>query len=355
MISIIVPTLNRASSLKLALGSFCGQSLSPELFEIIIVDNGSTDATNETTQAAIAEFPHLQIRYICEPEPGLLSGRHRGATAASGDILTFVDDDIEADPNWLRAIHTSFADPTVQIVGGRNLPNYEADPPAWLDWFWMEHPYGRMCPALSLLDFGEEARDIDANYIWGLNFSIRKHILIELGGFHPDCIAKRLQHFQGDGETGLTRKANALGYRAVYQPQALVLHSVSQDRMMYEYFDRRFFYQGVCDSYTRIRQEYQQLKPQGMLGKIKTPLRKIKQIGQKLLGQPAQPVEPVQPAEPIEPATEVECLKARFDREYQAGYQFHQHAVSQNARLLEWVVKQDYWDYKLPKLEVTHD
>jgi glucosyl-dolichyl phosphate glucuronosyltransferase len=347
MISIIVPTLNRASTLKLAISSFCLQSLSPELFEIIIVDNGSTDNTKDITQDTIDEFPQIQIRYICELEPGLLSGRHRGAMAATGDILTFVDDDIEADPNWLQAIYTTFDDPTVQIVGGRNLPNYEAEPPVWLEWFWLDHPYGKLCTSLSLLDFGEEVRDIDANYVWGLNFSIRKHILFELGGFHPDCIAKHLQHFQGDGETGLTRKANSLGYRAVYQPQALVFHSVSQDRMMYEYFEKRYFYQGVSDSYSRLRKDGARSTQTSTLDKIKAPLRKIKQLGNRLIGTHTEAV--------VAAATERERLTARFDSFYQAGYQFHQTAVQQHPQLLDWVLKQDYWDYKLPKLEVAHD
>jgi glucosyl-dolichyl phosphate glucuronosyltransferase len=344
MISIIVPTLNRASSLKLAIASFCHQTLSPDRFEIIVVDNGSTDNTRDVTQAAMDEFPQIHIRYICEPEPGLLSGRHCGAAAAAGDILTFVDDDIEANPNWLQAIQTSFDDPTIQIVGGRNLPKYEAEPPAWLEWFWMEHPHGKLCPALSLLDFGEEPHDIDANYIWGLNFSIRKHALVELGGFHPDCIAKQLQHFQGDGETGLTRKANAVGYRAIYQPQALVFHSVSKDRMMYEYFDRRFYYQGVCDSYTRVRKDRDRIQQQIVMNKIKAPFRKIKQLGNRLLGNNL--------VELNESATEQERLQARFDRAYRAGYQFHQDAIIRNSELLDWVLKQDYWDYKLPNMEV---
>jgi glucosyl-dolichyl phosphate glucuronosyltransferase len=347
MISLIVPTLNRDSSLKLAIASFCNQTLSPDRFEIIVIDNGSVDNTNNITQAAIDELPQFQIRYIYEPEPGLLSGRHCGAAVATGDILTFVDDDIEADANWLNAIQTSFDDPTVQMVGGRNLPNYEVEPPAWLEWFWIEHPFGKMCPALSLLDFGDRTLDIDANYVWGLNFSIRKSILIELGGFHPDCIARHLQHLQGDGETGLTRKANAVGHRAVYQPQALVFHSVSKERMTHEYFDRRFYYQGVCDSYTSIRQEHDRRKQRSTFDKIKTPLRKIKQLVNRLMGNISAKI--------VEPKTERERLKARFDREYQAGYQFHQNAVTQKPQLLDWVLKQDYWDYKLPKLEVDRD
>jgi glucosyl-dolichyl phosphate glucuronosyltransferase len=340
MISIIVPTLNRAGSLELAIRSFCLQSLSPDRFEIIVVDNGSTDNTKEVTQSAVDAFPALQIRYIYEAEPGLLSGRHRGAQEAKGEVLTFVDDDIEADANWLRAIEESFSDLTVQLVGGRNLPNYEVEPPSWLSWFWLEHPYGKFLPELSLLDFGEEIRDIDTNFVWGLNFSIRKDALFELGGFHPDCIPKSLQRFQGDGETGLTQKATFKGYRALYQPQALVLHSVPKNRMTFEYFDRRYFYQGVCDSYSQIRKAESRLIQVRYLDKMKSPLRKIKRLfknrrfakNNEMIAEPDR-----------------DRLKERFAQAYQEGYQFHQNAVSKSPSLLNWVLKEDYWDYKLPR------
>ncbi|RAM51569.1 MAG: hypothetical protein C6Y22_10940 [Hapalosiphonaceae cyanobacterium JJU2] len=336
MISIIIPTLNRASTLELAIKSFCLQNLSPNQFEILVVDNGSNDNTKDIIEAAISKFPSHKIRYIYEPEPGLLSGRHRGALEAKGEILTFVDDDIEADVNWLRAIKESFDDPTVQMVGGRNLPKYEVEPPKWLEWFWLEHPYGKLCAELSLLDFGDQVREIDANYVWGLNFSIRKSTLLELGGFHPDCIPKHLQYFQGDGETGLTQKANKKGYKAIYQPQALVWHSVSQDRMSYEYFEKRYFYQGVCDSYSLIRETEGQLKHLSLIENIKAPLIRLKQASKKLMS--------IQ--------TEKDLLEERFHNAYQKGYQFHQNAVRQNPKLLNWVLKQDYWNYNLPKLNL---
>jgi glycosyltransferase involved in cell wall biosynthesis len=336
MISIIIPTLNRASTLELAIKSFCLQNLSPDQFEIIVVDNGSNDNTKDIIEAAISKFPSHKIRYIYEPEPGLLSGRHRGALEAKGEILIFVDDDIEADVNWLKAIKESFDDPTVQMVGGRNLPKYEVEPPQWLEWFWLEHPYGKLCAELSLLDFGEQVREIDANYVWGLNFSIRKSTLFELGGFHPDCIPKYLQYFQGDGETGLTQKANQKGYKAIYQPKALVWHSVSQERMSYEYFEKRYFYQGVCDSYSLIRETEGQLKHVSFIEKIKATLIRLKQASKKLMS--------IQ--------TEKDLLEERFHSAYQKGYQFHQNAVRQNPQLLDWVLKQDYWDYNLPKLNL---
>ena len=125
MISIIIPTLNRAPSLAIAVESFVAQNFSCDSFELLVIDNGSTDNTKQIVETAIANHPSAQINYIYEPEPGLLSGRHRGALEAKGNILIFVDDDIQADVNWLQAIQESFADPSVQIVGGRNLPNYE--------------------------------------------------------------------------------------------------------------------------------------------------------------------------------------------------------------------------------------
>ncbi|AFY36210.1 glycosyltransferase family 2 protein [Calothrix sp. PCC 7507] len=344
-ISIIIPTLNRASSLELAIKSFCLQNCSPDNFEILVVDNGSTDNTKDITETARNAFPSHQIRYIYEPEPGLLSGRHRGALEAKGDILTFVDDDIEADPNWLQAIKESFDDPTVQIVGGRNLPKYEVEPPEWLEWFWSDHPYGKLCGELSLLDFGEQIRDIDANYVWGLNFSIRKSTLFELDGFHPDCIPKHLQYLQGDGETGLTQKAKIKGYKAIYQPNALVFHNVSKDRMTYEYFDKRYFYQGVCDSYSLIRKNQDKLKDVSFLQKNQDFFRKIKQLGKKIIS--------IKSDKNIK--NEKDALKARFHHSYQKGYQFHQNAVHKNPELLNWVLKKDYWDYTLPKINITHD
>ena len=336
MLSVIVPTFNRASSLKLAIKSFCSQNFLPKQFEIIVVDNGSTDNTKQVTEAAVTTYPSHQIRYILEPEPGLLSGRHRGALQANGNILIFVDDDIEADVNWLQAIEESFADPSVKLVGGRNLPNYEVEPPEWLEFFWDNHSHGRVCGYLSLLDFGDQSCEIDANYVWGLNFSIRRKALFELGGFHPDCVTKHLQHFQGDGETGLTQKAAELGYKAIYQPKALVLHQVTKERMTYEYFDKRCFYQGVCNSYTEIRQMKGNLKPKTLKEKVKAYLKQLKQ---ELLTPNKNVLE--------------KSLRRRFNKALLEGYQFHQNTVCRNPELINWILKEDYWDYKLPNLNLS--
>ena len=333
MISIIIPTYNRCKFLIKALSSVLGQDFPTNNYEILIIDNASNDETKTVAKSAIYENPSHRVRYFFEAEPGLLSGRHRGALEADGDVLTFIDDDIEATPHWLKAIEESFTEPLVQLVGGRNLPDYEVPPPDWLTWFWRVYPNGKACEYLSLLDFGNYIHEIDANYVWGLNFSIRKQALSALGGFHPDSLPTHLQHFQGDGETGLTRKAKAHGYKTIYHPAACIFHQVPKHRMTYEYFERRSFYQGVCDSYADIRAN------QGISPFLsKNVLGYIKKLAKKIIVRP----------------TSKELLQSRFDFFYQKGYQFHQQAVRRHSELLTWVLKDTYWDYTLPRLSNRH-
>jgi glucosyl-dolichyl phosphate glucuronosyltransferase len=341
--SVIVPTHNRAKALKVAIDSVCRQRLAPEAYELLLIDNASTDDTKAVADAAICAWPDHDIRYIPEPVPGLLSGRHRGAGAARGSILVFIDDDICADGDWLSAIIETFKEKNVQLVGGRNLPNYESDPPVWIEKFWRRHPFGRFYSELSLLDFGTELRNVHPNYVWGLNFSIRKEALYALGGFHPDSIPKRLQHFQGDGETGLTMRAAKHGYRAAYQPRALVYHQVPAGRMTFEYFDARHYYQGVCNSFGEIRLRHRlDGSEAGALGKIKRwaePLGIEIKKGVRFASDYA-----------FTRDQETRALMRRFRDSFKAGYRFHQDAVKKHPELLRWVLKENYWEYQLPEL-----
>ncbi|MBD2113951.1 MULTISPECIES: glycosyltransferase family 2 protein [Cyanophyceae] len=341
MISVIIPTLNRADSLALALESMTRQQAPGNDFEVLVVDNGSTDHTKAVVQAFADELAWAHLRYIFEPEPGLLSGRHRGAQEAQGDILSFLDDDVELDPGWLAAIQNAFTDATVHLVGGRNLPHYESEPPPWLQYFWQKCPGGQLCTELSILDLGNQSHLIDANYVWGLNFSIRKGTLFELGGFHPDCIPKRLQHLQGDGETGLTRQANQQGYKAIYEPLALLHHVVPAARLTPEYFESRYFYQGVCDSYTAIRDRYRsQDAGADAIGKAQRLNYYVGKIKGRL-------------ASLAKGSAEYRAIRRRCKVAYTAGFAFHQQQVAQHPALLEWVIKEDYWDYQLPNIVVA--
>ncbi|MCZ2223451.1 MAG: glycosyltransferase family 2 protein [Chitinophagales bacterium] len=208
LISIIIPTFNRADQLNRTLFSLVELKTPKHLFEIIIVDNGSTDKTKEVIEKYINQNKGFTIKYFYDDIPGLLTGRHRGAKEAKGEILTFIDDDILVSETWLNTIYSVMSSRVdIGFLTGPNLPLYESYPPTWLNYFWSNHQYGKTCGWLSLLDFGNEIKEISPNYVWGLNFTVRKNVFQQLGGFHPDNISKEFQHFQGDGETGLTLKA----------------------------------------------------------------------------------------------------------------------------------------------------
>src|SRR3989337_1555861 len=126
MISVIIPTLNRSGLLDRTLLSLTQQTLPTQDYEILVIDNGSSDNTVNVVEQYQAKFDHLQ--YVLEKKPGLHAGRHRGLKESNGDILVFADDDIEALPTWLEGIQESFQDQNTGLVGGKNIPNYESNP-----------------------------------------------------------------------------------------------------------------------------------------------------------------------------------------------------------------------------------
>src|SRR5438093_13700178 len=115
MISLIIPTYNRAVVLKRALDSAMNVDHSPADYEIIVVDNGSTDAKPAAVQDAQERQPKYNINYIREERLGLHSARHARDWMAKGDVLIFTDDDATFAQGWLGAYGGPF-DAQPQLV-----------------------------------------------------------------------------------------------------------------------------------------------------------------------------------------------------------------------------------------------
>lgn len=126
-LSVIIPTRNRSGLLRRALLSLTNQTLSTHAFEVIVVDNGSTDDTRKVCTDIARRLPNL--RYLYDENPGLHVGRHAGLKAAAGNILVYGDDDIRAFSTWLEAVSEGFCDADVGLLGGKALPDYESPPP----------------------------------------------------------------------------------------------------------------------------------------------------------------------------------------------------------------------------------
>jgi len=346
LLTVIIPTFNRHEQLGRTLKSLLALKTNRKLFEIIIVDNGSTEETSITVKRYQLENTDTIIRYFYDSEPGLLTGRHKGAAEAKGEILSFIDDDVQLSSDWLDTIILIMEKrPDITFMTGPNLPLYESYPPKWIEDFWIKTDMGKYCYWLSLSDFGNEIKEINVNMVWGLNFTIRKAAFFELGGFHPDSIPSNFQHFQGDGETGLTMKGEILNKKALYHPGLLLYHEVSNSRMTYDYFDKRAYYQGVCNSYTKIRRDFFQLGNQKSI----SPSRYIKNvIIRKILHKIKSLVRKNHNEENIEYLK----LNTRFKQKEKEGFDFHHKVALENQVLKNWVLKSDYFDYKLPKLKI---
>lgn len=345
--TVIVPTAGNRAHLARTLVSLAAQRCVPDAYEIIVVRNGDRDDKESATVGAIASRSPARIRYVVEQERGLLAGRHRGVSEARGDLLIFVDDDVQVDGAWLPAILDTFDAGEVELVGGPCLPRYESTPPAWLNTFWRQAKDGRRwCGPLSLLDFGKTRSEIDPVFIWGLNFAIRKSTLIALGGFHPDGIPWELRRYRGDGETAVGVAARKAGLKAIYEPRALVYHRIASARLTIEYFEKRRYLQGISDSYTQIRQmggldREVSANEEKKRFDWKEPLRRVK----RLLTNPTIKSNLSKRPKPFAD------IKKGVKAAYLAGYEYHQNEVRSDPRLLEWALRPDYWDYRLPEPE----
>lgn len=210
--TIIFPTLNRSGQLREAVASARAQTLADEDFEIMVVDNGSTDDTRDVV-AALNALPEKPVRYVFEKRPGLHWARHAAAKAAEGDLLAYTDDDCVLTPHWAETIMDVFKQEDCAVAGGPIRVDWIDPPPAWAPKLYK----------FGYLDLGPERKELAwPQFVYGGNIVVKKALLMAVGGFNPDT--SYLDRLVGDGEMGLCRKIYAAGGRIVYEPRALVYH-----------------------------------------------------------------------------------------------------------------------------------
>lgn len=318
-LSVVIPTLNRAKNLRTALNSITKQTLLQSEFEVIVINNGSTNEAELVTKSFSSKIKNFQ--YLYTKKPGLHVGRHLGLKMSKSQILVYADDDIEVFPGWLAAIKDSFKDKTVYLVGGKNLPKFEVDPPLWLKEIWLRKgKYGKAFSYLSISDLGNKVEEIDPYYIWGCNFSVRKSVLLESEGFHPDGMPSELIRYRGDGESYVSRFIQKRGYKAIYNPQASVFHLISKEKMTFNYLCKKAYMAGVSESYSQIRYGNKQVI------NVSTRLENFfKNFKRKILRK-----------------NERQIIQEKMSQCFWQGFNYHQKAVSKDKNLLKWVRKENY-------------
>ena len=335
-LSVIIPTRNRCEYLRDALDSIVAQTLSMDLFEVIVVDNGSTDNTSDVVKEFDAKISNLS--YVYEPRPGLHEGRHTGLRTAIGEILVYADDDIIAFQTWLEGIYESFQNEDVVLVGGKDMPKYEGDVPDWIQEKWEDLcEYGHCLPQLSLIDFGDEVIDIHPGYVYGCNFAIRKWVVEKAGGFMPDGMPWEKVEYRGSGETYISSFINRNHLRAVYNPKASIYHRVPASRLTVDYFKKWHFCIGISMSYTELRNQKIEI-----LDSSKIPFKKrVLHLGRKILGERLTKWLVSRNKKPID-MSQLSEMEREFLQAQEKGYAYHQEKYKTDPALSEWVHKKTY-------------
>jgi glycosyltransferase involved in cell wall biosynthesis len=235
-ISVVIATHNRSELLASALQTLAEQTLARDLFEIVVVDNGSTDETfGKVSDFALAQ-PKLNVKIVSEPRLGLGLARNTGTEQAAGRLIAFLDDDAEAEAHWLERALRYFAEiePPPIAVGGPIEPFYLAPKP---DWFKDEY---------EIRSWGDEPRFLnDGESFSGSNMIFEKVALQAHGGFSTalGMTGKRLSVGE---ETVLfdeiwRRNPRALLY---YSPDLVVQHAVPAYKMTVSYCLKRSLVEG---------------------------------------------------------------------------------------------------------------
>ena len=231
-ISAIVCTYNRSAMLREALSRIAEQRADGLRYEVIVVDNNSSDDTRRVIESFMASS-HCPLRYILERQQGVSHARNAGIAASSAPLLAFFDDDVMVSPDWLIRIKRALdLHRDIDYIGGKVLPRWAVEPPGWLvpeNW-----------APIAAQDYGDEPFVLDATPERGLisaNLAIRRVALDEVGWFRPEL--QRVRDGIGSMEDHelLERMARA-GKRGLYAPEIVVWAEVPAARMTRRYHRR---------------------------------------------------------------------------------------------------------------------
>jgi len=234
-ISVVVCTRNRAALLAGTLESLAAQSLDAARYEVVVVDNWSSDATGEVAQRALANGG-LHGRCVRERALGLNNARNRGIEDSHGAIVAFLDDDARAAPQWLEALLGAFTEDPASGVGGPIELQWETPPPRWR--------HGGYLQLLAAFDLGTVRHRVDRfPYLVGTNMAFGRDTFRQIGLFDPQ-FDRQGRNLLSMGDTEFCHRVVRAGGTLLYEPRARVRHLVPSDRVSLSFLLRRSYSNG---------------------------------------------------------------------------------------------------------------
>lgn len=243
-ISAIICTYNRQKYLYQVLESIKNQSLDQQCYEVVVVNNNSTDNTELVCITFKKDNPGIHFNYVTEFEQGLSAARNRGIKEASGNYLTFIDDDAFPDKDFLKITYEYLEqNPEISAVGGKILLKFEQKKPAWLS------PY--LSSLFGYFNPGNKSGEFPKNrYPRGSNMSFRKVVFDRVGLFDTK-LGRKGSDMQGSEEKELFARIFKMNFQVRYLPSAIIYHAVPPERTTMEFVRNQSISYGRSEKYYR--------------------------------------------------------------------------------------------------------
>lgn len=242
--TMLVCTFNRAHDLAELLDTAIAQGTADEFtYEIVVVDNNSTDGTRALAESFVQRRPDL-VRYFFEPRQGKSNALNTGLAAMRGHYYAIVDDDFILPTDWLLRIARGFKrHPGAAFVGGKVLPRWESTPPRWLT---RDH-----WSALALADHGDAEFIVDSSRtVCLLACTFRADAVRSVGGYNSG-LGVSAGKIGGVEDLDILQRLWAAGFYGAYLPEVSFEHKVAASRATKAYHRR--WHRGHGESYADLR------------------------------------------------------------------------------------------------------
>ncbi len=227
-LSVIVCTFNRDKYILKTLRHLKIQKCKKELFEVLIIDNNSTDQTETLCRDFVTKNKLHNFYYYIELNQGHTFARNRGIRESNGQNLAFIDDDAYVTDTYCENIIDFFErNPEVSVIGGKITPLYENTEPKWMTKF--------LWPLVAALDMGNQIKPFKgAKYPIGANMAFRAELFKKYGNFNVD-LGRRGYELEGGDEKEMIYRLRKEKCEIFYYPDMHVYHIIPDSRLSEEY------------------------------------------------------------------------------------------------------------------------
>jgi glycosyltransferase involved in cell wall biosynthesis len=238
VISIVICTFNQDRILRETVASFMDCRSDGIDYELLVVDNNSTDGTRGFTERLAAHDSHL--KYIFEPSQGLSYARNSGIRASKGESIVFVDDDVYFSPNWLTALASTLERRVeVACIGGKVMLHFDSGQPNWIDddILWI---YG-------ITRYDDHERELQFPEIpRGGNMAFRRTVFEQIGIFHTSLGRKGKNLLSCEDNHLFLRIAKA-GMKTIYSPDVQISHRIPASKTTRKWILKRYYWEGISE------------------------------------------------------------------------------------------------------------